>query len=456
MYTKIKQWFRRFCKKPSIKKLFEVKGIGILTAKEVEVKSSFKLEFYIGEQALLFFDLDMFSKDRQEIRNKNPKELSFKGELEDGTRMYIEKLYLISFGDIIKGVQQPIKLKVFSDISFNRKDFSSNHDEKILFRIANLEFTGCERTYSPHGGWRLDHFSINIEGYPIEVRQLKGYKNIEKALSKKEVDNAETAEIIVKANHNKHEEIMKIVNDLCQLMSFATGNTVVPFGEIHLKGKDIIHQIYGNVRTEPFQSGNHVIPKMPFETLPKFLEEAYPNYQKYKKSFGLDVILNYYELMHRNPFMDVRCVLAFVLLECLSNNAQEYYEKTKKPIESSLMKSKIKKLKKILPKHKVISKKVILELIEEFIYKYPTLQDSIYHLMKEFGVEYKAKEQEIFSLRKEFIHKGKFPSSVKDPVKTFRKIVHFIDRLILHMLGYTGEYLDISDGYKHKKLDYKT
>jgi len=88
---------------------------------------------------------------------------------------------------------------------------------------------------------------------------------------------------------------------------------------------------------------------------------------------------------------------------------------------------------------------------ERLIYQFPILQDSIDRLMKEFDMKYEAGEHELYTLRKEFIHKGVFPKG-KEPMKVFYKLVHFIDRLILCILGYKGEYIDISNGYRPLKI----
>ena len=216
------------------KKFAELKGKGTIKAKGFTARNKFKIEFYIGDQALLFFESSMFSKARKEINKKKIEEVSFFGELDNKNKLSIERLIKISSGDIIKGVQMPMKFKVFSDISIHQKAFKSTKDESIVFRIANLEFTGCEKTITPGGGWSIDHMTLNIEGYSIIVKQLKGYKEVEKKLRKKEITSAETAEIIINANHKDQDKVRKIVNDICWLLSFARGNTVVPFGEIHL------------------------------------------------------------------------------------------------------------------------------------------------------------------------------------------------------------------------------
>ena len=82
----------------------------------------------------------------------------------------------------------------------------------------------------------------------------------------------------------------------------------------------------------------------------------------------------------------------------------------------------------------LITNEIIEKLKSEFIYSHPTLQDSINKLMKEFRMKYKKNEDKLFSLRKDFIHKGKFQEGVP-PIETFNKLVHFIDRIILHILS---------------------
>lgn len=434
-------------------RIIEWDGKGKLLSKDFEVQSSFKLEFHIGSEAILFFSLDMLSKARDDITRRKLKDFRFYGELENGVKISIGKLLLTSLGNISNGKQMPLKLKVFSEISINRSDFIQYDNEKLLFRLCNLEFTGNEKTFFPAGGWKLDHVSLTIDGYSMELRKIRNYDQVLKSLKKDDILKAETAYILVNAKHKDHEKVFSIVSDLCMLLSFAKGNTINPFGEIHLDGTKVVHEKYWNMRTEPFRKGDYVIPDLPFELLQKFLEQTYPNFKTYKDALGLNAVLNYYDLMRTNPILDARCVLGYILLECLADNAKEFFEKKGDPITSSQIRSRVAKLKKMLPDNKAITKKIIDKLTQEFIYPYPSLQDSMNKLMKEFKMKYKKNEPELFSLRKEFIHKGEFPSSVP-PLETYNNLVHFIDRLILHILGYTHEFLDVSDGFKHKKLQY--
>ena len=122
--------------------------------------------------------------------------------------------------------------------------------------------------------------------------------------------------------------------------------------------------------------------------------------------------------------------------------------------ENSMKKSKIKQLEKILPKSNNLSRKTKAKIIEEFGYKFPTLPDSIKRLMDDSGMKYKKKEAEIWKLRKEFIHKGMYPKDTTNHVQIYRNIIHFIDRLLLHILKYDGEFLNIAEGYKSEKINF--
>jgi hypothetical protein len=226
----------------------------------------------------------------------------------------------------------------------------------------------------------------------------------------------------------------------------------VPITEEHLSNGKFVWSKTTSMRVDDFRSGDQLIPHLPPEAIREFTIKAYPNYTKLKNDLGLNVLINYYLLMKSNPILDVRCLLGFILLECLSNHAQEFYSKKGSPIENSMKKSKIKQLNKILPKSNNLSKKTKDKIIEEFVYKFPSLQDSIKRLMNEFGMEYKKKEAELWKLRKEFIHKGMYPKNTKNHVQVYRNIVHFIDRLILHILKYDGEYLNVANGYKTEKI----
>ena len=439
----------------TFKKKSSEKGKGVFSFDNFERETTFKIEFFIGKEALVYMDESFFSKFSVKLFNlHNQKQItaSLSGIMDNGSKIHIEKLILINTAGLKKGKSTPLKFKVFSPITVSNESLTPIKGKtEIHYDITNFEFTGCEKTIYPKGGWNLDHFSVSSGGYTFVLKQLENYKEIIDEI-KKNKSSAITSEIVVKADLNDKDKIYKIITNICDILSLATGNSVVPITEKHFSNKKFVWSRTTSMRVDNFRAGDQLIPHLPPETIREFVIKTYPNYTKLKEELGLNVLVNYYLLMKSNPVLDVRCLLGFILLECLSNHAQEFYENSGKPIESSLKKSKIKQLDKILPKSNNLSKKTKDKIIKEFVYQFPSLQDSIKRLMNEFGMKYKKKEADIWKLRKEFVHKGMFPKNTNNHVQIYRNIVHFIDRLVLHLLKYDGEYLNIANSYKIEKI----
>ena len=439
----------------SVKIYSELEGKGKFKFEDAEREGEFKLIVYIGKDAELYLYKDFRSELTRDILRKflEGKRIicSLNGELNGGRRIIIDKLILTSGGGIEKGKSKPLTFKVFSPIVIS-KDKKESKETKIEFLVTNLSFTGCDITVYPDGSQKLDNFTINLDDHEITIRQLENYKEIEEALKRREYPSAITSKIIVEASLDKARKVSETVNNLCNLLSFATGNSVVPVVERHIENSEIVWQRASSMRVDPFKSGNYLIPELPPDELKNFVNETYGKYKKYKESFGLPVIFDYYLLMKSISVIDIECLLGFVLLECLSSHAQEYYEKGDTPVNPSMVKRNIKELKKMLPKDHNLDEKIIERIAREIGYSKPTLQDTIARIMKDFKMEYKGGEDKIFSLRKEFIHRGMYPKDTPNHLEIYYRIVHFIDRLILHVLGYSGSFLNISNGYKQESI----
>jgi len=442
------------------RKISKIRGKGTFIFDKFKKEAPFTIEFYIGREALVFMDISFFSKlnmklSKLHLHKQKYVEASLFGELKDGYKIHIDKLILIATTGLNKGKSNPVKFKAFSPIIISKEDLKPVKGKtEIRYYITNFEFTGCEKTMFPKGGWKLDHFTISINGYTFCIKKLEKYKEIIERIKKNKTSSI-TAEIIVKVDFKEREKIFSIINNICDLLSFATGNTVVPVTEEHLLDGKVVWAQTTSMKVYNFRSGDQLIPHLPPETIREFVIKAYPNYSKWKKKLGLNILIDYYLLMKSNPVLDVRCLLGYVLLECLSSHAQEFYAKKGEPIENSRKKGMVEQLNKILPKSNNLSKKTKNKIIEEFGPKYPPLQEPIERLMNEFRMRYKKKEAYIWGLRNKFIHKGMFPKNIQDPIKVYRDIVHFIDRLMLHILNYDGEFLNIADGYKVEKLIFK-
>ena len=64
-----------------------------------------------------------------------------------------------------------------------------------------------------------------------------------------------------------------------------------------------------------------------------------------------------------------------------------------------------------------------------------------------FNIAYTEEELDFIKIRDKIVHTGKFPKN-KSPLEEYHNVINFIDRIILKILGYTGEYLNIKNHYK--------
>ena len=79
-------------------KVSEEKGKGTFKFKDFEKEASFKLEFYIGKEALVFMDESFFSEvsvKLSNLHNQKSVEATLYGKMENGLKVHIERLILI-------------------------------------------------------------------------------------------------------------------------------------------------------------------------------------------------------------------------------------------------------------------------------------------------------------------------------------------------------------------------
>ncbi|MFH0860568.1 MAG: hypothetical protein V1921_05160 [Candidatus Altiarchaeota archaeon] len=432
----------------------KIEGTGKLSTREGDSEGQFEVIRYIDKPLKVHFHEKEGDSSLPDALNglfhELPEKASLEGILSDGRRIKINELYLTSKGGLKRGKPLPkIYNAYFMTIDRDSKD---SDEQKLEFLVSNFVFTGCDYTKHSDGVTRLDRFTISLEGYEFTFQHIQNYEDIVKCLKRKDNPFAITARIVVKARFDEFEHLSEIVKNICILLSLAMGNSIVPLIERKIDGEKVIGENSYIRRVDRYNGLDSLIREHPTEEIKEFVEQTYEDYLKYKDSFNLPVIIDYYLLMKTGSIMDIRCLFGFILLECLSSKAQQYYEKNGNPIVASLTKSNIKKLNEILPSSHNLGEETIRKIAEEVGYSYPTLPDSINKLMGDFGMEYKQGEQELYGLRKHFIHRGMYPDDTKEHLEINHRLIHFIDRLLLHILGYQGGYLNIADDYKYEEI----
>jgi hypothetical protein len=84
----------------------------------------------------------------------------------------------------------------------------------------------------------------------------------------------------------------------------------------------------------------------------------------------------------------------------------------------------------------------------------PTLKSSLRDMYHSYGIGYSDlfQEFEFVKIRDQIVHTGLSKDDSKDFFENYGKLVSLLQRTLLGMLNYTGEFIDQSDNWKHKKF----
>lgn len=329
-------------------------------------------------------------------------------------------------------------------------------NEGLNFLMVNLEFIGTEFSKLSEGEIRRDKFTVKIKDYTIIFKQLKNYDDIIKKLNRDEYNSGgATYEAIVETSLDNYEEVKKIIGNLCLLLSFAKGIFIFYSKITRIKNRKVEYFEISNVGRRTFKRKWSVIPEHPPELLPKFLEDTYSNFEKYKESFKLTNLINLYTYTKSAFFFEMKAISGYILLEVLGYSLREYYEKKGEPIKNNLEWTE-KSFRKILPKDHNLSDESIQKIIKKINPSHPSrnLKDVVNRIIRDFKFKLDKDDEKIFEYRKYFIHEGRYPPK-ENSVIVYNKIINFIDRIILSILGYKGEYSNIIERGKIKNMEYK-
>jgi len=152
--------------------------------------------------------------------------------------------------------------------------------------------------------------------------------------------------------------------------------------------------------------------------------------------------------------MESKFVQGCIAIELLNNRFKENNSKI-------LTKKQFKKLDKEI--RSVISNQIPDESKCEEIYpkiqelNKPTLKNSLRDLYHSYGVGYSDlfQEFEFVKIRNQIVHTGLSKDDSKDLFENYEKLVALLQRTLLGMLNYTGEFVDRLDDWKHKKFKKK-
>ncbi len=381
-------------------------------------------------------------------------------EIEDIGTISIEKMAINSItinskkGEIVT-IQ--LKLLCFSIVDIIYSDEKSGK-VKIHYGLTNFIFSGC--IYSIEGkNSLLDKFNVNVNNLNFQFKKITDYKGIEERLKDKKGCYI-TSEAIVDISINERDKAKSTIFDMIELLSLATRNFVSPIYEDYFYNGELIRTILNPVLTKEYNGADNLIDSnRPNPCILQFyLESTYSKFQELKDILGLKSVIHIYLISRFAFFAESKFLLAAVSLESLLSYFEEYLEGKGEPIKSSSVGRTKKTLAKELEKDGIKIEDEILERVASSVaYSYPTFNDKLSPLLKMYGIKYDSKDFDLINLRNKVVHYGKFPeefnSRLINPHEEQTRLVYFLDRILLSILGYKNKpFLNIFNQYQEEEL----
>jgi len=388
----------------------------------VVVESEFKLLFFSNGVVEVYCSLNMFPKEAVKIINENKIkliEVKLDGLVESPRgRIMIEKLYINSININFREGQlwSSVKLTAFSEVSLR---FYEQNPKKIriYFGLVNFIFGGCEKTEIQNYGFKYDKFSVKIDGTDILFKQIEDYKTISEQL-KSTKGILITSEAILEDDYSQIVSKEKMIDDSLTLLSFATGTYITWIYEDIFEGDKLVETKLLPHKTINYRHRDLVIDSDHLGQcdLKNFLEKVYTNYKNLKEKLGLYAVIEYYVCSKSiNNLLEIKYLIAVTSLDCVTSYLSDYFKEKEENVDLS------------------------------------TFKNRLIAILKEFKIDYVEAELDFIKTRDKIVHTGKFPKN-KSSLDEYHKLINFIDRIILKILGYTGDYLNIENQYKKETL----
>lgn len=189
-----------------------------------------------------------------------------------------------------------------------------------------------------------------------------------------------------------------------------------------------------------------------------FLESVLPTFTKdFQKQTGVgDAIEWYLESIHPS-ILESGFIHGCIAIELLNDRFKENKSKnTGKILSKGQFKKLDKDVKSVITEHILdIDKREEMHLkIPEL--NRPTLRSSLRDMYDSYDIGYSDlfPDFEFVKIRDKIVHTGLSEEHFKDP-ENYEKLVALLQRTLLGMLNYTGEFIDRLDNWKHKKFKKK-
>lgn len=427
------------------------KGKGQIFLNNMEVYNC-NFELFQNSNSKIFLlcnDLSDINSITKSIFLNEFKVKSFKGMTNEGFNCFTEKILLGDFPEI-KTIEDYLIFYLDEiEINTNKK----SNDKDLIFSITNFSLK------------QFESFEIILPNFDISdnknlkfiINPLDDYKKINRKLIIFR-DPEITSEIICTNEHNiSNNQIINNVDDICYILSIATGNKIQWINYKYNKENNI-HEKYLNRSTNIF-SPLFVIP-LDYNSIKNFVEMIYPNFVENKDKYNMKWVINaFLDAKSESIYTGTRALRAVIIMEMLRNYFLESAN-----IKNNLFKWKIfKKIRDVIEKaiddYFEKNTNLLFDNKDKIIIKIcelnrRTFRDQLEDFLEHIKFDKKTEEENInyfIKSRNSLVHLGRFlfdkhnkdSNRFKSNFDEYTFIINFVDKVILKLIGYSGIYHNI-------------
>ncbi|OYT61289.1 hypothetical protein B6U67_06075 [Methanosarcinales archaeon ex4484_138] len=252
-------------------------------------------------------------------------------------------------------------------------------------------------------------------------------------------------------------EIVDYLESVMLLLSFAQGvfiNFVYYNLYIkHAEGFKLYKSVHNTAKTK--SATLHELIWTPH--IQNFLESVLPTFtEDFQKQTGVGDAIEWYLESIRPSIVESGFIHGCIAIELLNDRFKENKSKGK-ILTKRQFKKIFEEVKNVISKHisdKGKREEMHLKLPE---LNRPTLKSSLRNMYDSYDIGYSDlfPNFEFVKIRDQIVHSGLSKGEFKDLLENYEKLVALLQRTLLGMLNYTGEFIDQLDNWKHKKFKKK-
>lgn len=332
--------------------------------------------------------------------------------------------------------------------------FTTQH--LVSFEIVNFCFVGTEIEETHTDGilhMTRSRMLVRFGAKDVELRQVPDYKKAEATLrAQRGVQVTCTASTYVN-DASEIASVTELIDRLCDVMSVARG-TLVSWSSFVIAKPNESAPVYCCFRDSVIRrySGIELISTNDSEDTQRFLEKGFARCQELETHLAIRKVARAYCETRDGPFLQTRSLAIGVLTEYLAGIRARLKERThfidKREFATGWDAFRARAEDALVASFPEIPKRYLPAMLGNFkgVNRRP-LDWKLRDLASWLGLRFEQDEVKHFiAIRNSLAHEGDFPAD-GEPIEHYRRVQHFLDRLILRLFDYHGTYYD----FEHRR-----